>query len=618
MKALSLGLFAAALAAGEAAAQAPPNVLLVVADDLAAGALGAYGNPEVLTPNVDRLAARGTVFDSAYCQYPVCAHSRASMLSGLYVQQLTGSNGGFTNLDSVLGSRSTLPEHFRQAGYTAARVSKLYHMRVPGDITNGAAGSDHAPSWDVAVNVQAPEWQTPGTAGHYTNETLNFDPNLHYGLGFGTAFYAVEASTSGAEQADHVAVDEAISLLEGFGGQPFFLAVGFVRPHVPLVAPAADFAPYDPSQLSLAQSVPGDLADIPAAGIFWNEPARGPNSDPDRREVLRAYYASVSFMDRQLGRLLDRLEQLGLEDDTLVVFTSDHGYHLGEHTFWQKLSLHEESARVPLIAAGPGIQTGRRGQVAELVDLYPTLADLAGLPIPTHCAGQSLRGVIEGSSGELRTGAYSRIAGGELLRTPTFAYMRYSNGAEELYDMGPAPLGDPLQFTNLVGDPAFASTLSVLRDQLDARVAEIDEGSGELYCAGDGSSGLCPCLFFGGAGEGCLHSAGSGARLSGSGYANVAADTLRLDVLGGPPGRPGLLVSGLTPAAAPLGDGLLCLQTQVRYAPVQLDAQGAASYAQLGLPSLAGSTVHYQFAFRDAGPCGGGFNLSSAWRVTWH
>ena len=184
--------------------------------------------------------------------------------------------------------------------------------------------------------------------------------------------------------------------------------------------------------------------------------------------------------------------------------------------------------------------------------------------------------------------------------------------------MGPAPSGDRLQFTNLAGDPAFASTLGGLRAQLDARVAEIEEGPGELYCAGDGSSGLCPCLYFGGAGEGCLHSAGSGARLAGSGYANVAADSFQLEVQGGPPGRPGLLVSGLAPTSAPLGDGLLCLQTQVRYAPVQLDALGEASYSQLGFTSLAGSTVHYQFAFRDAGPCGGSFNLSSAWRVTWH
>ena len=593
--------------------------MLVVADDLAAGALGAYGNAEVLTPNVDRLAAQGTVFDAAYCQYPVCAHSRASMLSGLYVQQLTGSNGGFTNLDSVLGSRATLPEHFRQAGYTAARVSKLYHMRVPGDITNGAAGSDHVPSWDVAVNVQAPEWSTPGTTGHYTNETLNFDPNLHYGLGFGTAFYTVEASTSGAEQADHVAVDEAISLLDGFGGQPFFLAVGFVRPHVPLVAPASDFALYDPAQLPLAQSVPGRSRRHPCRRhLLERSPPGGRTATPTAGRCCGPTTPRCPSWTASSGGLLDRLEQLGLEDDTIVVFTSDHGYHLGEHTFWQKLSLHEESARVPLIAAGPGIQAGRRGQVAELVDLYPTLADLAGLPVPTHCAGQSLRGVIEGTSGELRTGAYSRIAGGELLRTPSFAYMRYSNGAEELYDMGPAPLGDPLQFTNLVADPAFASTLSALRDQLDARVAEIEEGSGEVYCAGDGTSGLCPCLYFGGPGEGCLHSAGSGATLTGSGYANVAADTLRLEVRDGPPSRPGLLVSGLAPTSIPLGDGLLCLQTQVRYAPLQLDAQGRASYSQLGSTSLAGSTIHYQFAFRDAGPCGGSFNLSSAWRVTWH
>ncbi len=596
-----------------------PNVLFVIADDLTAEALSVYGNTHVHTPNVDRLAQRGIVFDRAYCQFPVCTASRASMLSGLYTSQLVGSNGSFTNLDSVLGPRSTMPEHFRLNGYASARVSKLYHMRVPGDITSGAAGSDHAPSWDTTYNVTAPEWMTPGVAGHYTNETLNFNPNLHYGLGFGTAFYAVAGSLSGTEQADWIAADQAIARLEALQNDPFFLAVGFVRPHVPLVAPAAEFARYDPLQLDLAQSVPNDLADIPPAGIFWHENARGPNTDPDRREVLRAYYAAVTFMDQQLGRVLDRLDQLGLTDETIVIFTSDHGYHLGEHTFWQKLSLHEESARVPLIIAGPGITPGRTDALAELLDLYPTLADLCGIGVPAHCSGTTLRGVLEGTASSVRNGAVSMIGNGVLWRTSDWSYIRYSNQSEELYDMRPVPAGgDPLQFTNLASDPAHAAVLQQLRDELDARLDAIEEGPGELFCAGDGTGALCPCWFFGQAGEGCLNSTGAGARIQGVGNANVAFDTLSLTISGGPPGNAGLLISGLSPTSMPLGDGILCTLVQVRHAVQGFDASGSTTYTGLSSPALAGSTVYYQYAFRDLGPCGGTFNLSSGWQTTWH
>lgn len=610
----TLVLLAPTLAAGD-----PPNVVFLIADDLTAEALGAYGNVEVETPNLDRLAQGGVVFDRTYCQYPVCAPSRASLLSGRYTPELMGANGSYTNLDSVLGQDATLPEHFRVNGYTSARVSKLYHMRIPGDITNGAPGSDHVPSWDHTDNILAPEWKTPGVAGHYTNETLNFDPNQHYGLGFGAAFYTVQSSLSGAEQADYQAASRAIMRLEELQAEPFFLAVGLVRPHVPLVAPTADFQRYDPALLSLAESVPGDLADIPSIGVFWNENSRGPNSDNDRRQVLRAYYAAVSFMDTQVGRVLDRIDQLGLADDTYIVFTSDHGYHLGEHTMWQKLSLHEESARVPLIIAGPGIVPGRRGALAELVDLYPTLSELCGLAVPGSCSGRSLVPVLDGSVGDVRNAAFSMVSNGYLIRTEFWSYMRYSNGAEELYDMGAAPLGDVRQFSNLASNPAYAATLNTLRALLDSKLASFDDDPGEIYCAGDGQGGVaCPCFLFGAPGEGCLTSSGSGARLTGNGSPNVTDDTFRVTVTGGPPNHVGFLLQGLTANAVTLGDGILCMNVGHRLPIQPLDSSGSTTYTALGSPTLAGSTMHYQYIFRDFGPCGGVYNLSSAWRVTWY
>lgn len=611
-------LFLATLLSTALPAQGTPNVVLIVADDLGAQALSLYGNTEVNCPNLERLAQRGVVFDRAYCQFPVCAPSRASFLSGRYTPEIEGAGGSYGNLDAALGSDLTLPEHFRQQGYASARVSKMYHMRVPGDITSGSPGPDHAPSWDLTDNIQAPEWMTPGTAGHYTNETLNFSPDQHYGLGFGSAFYAVQGALSGAEQADFIAATRAIDRLGSLGSQPFFLGVGFVRPHVPLVAPQLFFDRYDPDQLSLAESVPNDLDDIPSLGIFWREAARGPNSDPDRREVLRAYYAAVTFMDQQVGRILDELDALGLTEETYVVFTSDHGYHLGEHSMWQKLSLHEESAKVPLIIAGPGIAPGRTSALTELVDLYPTMASLAGLPVPSYCSGQSLAEVLTGAAQSVRDAAFSMVSNGYLIRTSNWAYMRYADGSEELYDMGPAPLGDPKQFDNRAGDPAYAQILNNLRDQLDDKLDSFDNDPGELYCSGDGQSGAaCPCFFFGGPGEGCLSSSGTGVRLEGAGRPEISSDSFTLDVSGGPPGHVGLLIQGLDPAVGTLGDGLLCLDLDRRLAVQRLDGQGQTTYTGLGSSATVGATLHYQYVFRDTGPCGGTFNTSSAWRVTW-
>ncbi|MCA8980873.1 MAG: sulfatase, partial [Planctomycetes bacterium] len=438
-----------------------PNVLFLIADDLTASALQTYGNAEALTPELNALAQRGMVFERAYCQYPVCDQSRPSLMAGWYPQRIAAAGGGF---DAALGAHSTLPEHFKLNGYDTRRISKVYHMRVPGDITSGSSGPDHGPSWNSVFNVLAPEWASSGVAGHYTNETLNFTPGVHYGLGFGSAFYTVATDTDGSEQPDVISADQAIAQLAAMQNTgPFFLAVGFVRPHVPLVAPSSYFDLFDPLTLSLAASVVNDLADIPGAGIYWNEASRGPNNDADRRSVLQAYYASVTFMDEQVGRVLDQLEQLGLDDNTIVVFTSDHGYHLGEHSFWQKLSLHEESARVPLIIAGPGVVAGRTDGIAEFVDLYPTLTELADLETPELCQGVSLAPLLRGASASVRDAAICKVSGGNLLRTDEWAYMRYNNGSEELYDMRPAASGgDPLQFTNLASSAAHLATKAAL------------------------------------------------------------------------------------------------------------------------------------------------------------
>jgi len=445
-----------------------PNVLFIIADDLSANALGCYGNEHVRTPNLDELAKRGIVFEHAYCQYPVCGPARAALLSGLYPQQngVTG-NSSRDILTESLGEHPTLPQHFKNHGYTAARIGKLYHMSVPGDITAGVSGPDHPASWSMAFNCQGPEWMTPGPAEALSNEKLNFDPDKHYGLGFGTAFYTVRSEGKGEEQADYKAASKAIKLIGELKDKPFFIAVGFVRPHVPFVAPENFFELYDADALPLPESVENDLADIPSPGQFRIGARTGTDTDEKRRRVLQAYYASVSFMDAQVGRVLEELDKQGLTDNTIVVFLSDHGYHLGEHDMWQKMSLHEESARIPLILAGPGVGEGLRNEgMVESVDIYPSLASLAGLEIPERCMGMDLTNI----GANARDYAYSLCRDGHLIRTQEWAYIVYRDESRELYDMRE----DPMQFTNVLEHVHPLDVLEHMHRRLQERLDSVE------------------------------------------------------------------------------------------------------------------------------------------------
>lgn len=428
-----------------------PNILFIISDDLSAGALGCYGNDSVLTPNLDRLAMSGVKFDRAYCQYPVCGAARAALMASMYSPSINiMGNGGAGRFDANIGTHRSWAEHFRLEGYHSARVGKIYHMRVPGDITAGVDGPDHADSWSERVNCPGPEWMSYGRWNHITNEKLNMNPGKHYGLGFGTAFFAVEGRTDGSEQPDYLAADHAIRIMQENRDHPFFLAVGFVRPHVPLVAPKAWFDRYESGRLPVAEVPEGDWDDIPKAGISMNSRSIGlENNTQKKQEVLEAYYASVSFMDEQVGRVVQSLDQLGLRENTIVIFTSDHGYHLGEHDLWQKVSLHEESVRVPLIICGPGVEKGIRNDLVQHVDLYPTMSAMAGLGIPNACQGMNIEAALKGGELTDRHSIHSCTGRGHLWRTDRFAYIEYNDGSRELYDMQK----DPQQYTNLASNP---------------------------------------------------------------------------------------------------------------------------------------------------------------------
>ena len=452
-----------AVADGDGAAPRP-NVLFIVSDDLN-NALGCYGHSLVRTPNIDRLARRAVRFDRAYCQYPLCGPSRTSFLTGLR-PGATGVGDQRNNFRSRKPDAVTLPQFFKKQGYFVARVGRIFHLGVPEDVIVGGAGPDDAISWDAAVNVTGPEHRTPGDSG---NPTPQFDVEKNCS----TAFHWIACQGEGEDQADYKIASEAIRLMEQKRDNPFFLGVGFVRPHVPLVAPKKYFDLYLLEKMELAQNPADDRADIPAA----TQKGRGKQADlgmgPQAcREAIRGYYASISFMDAQVGRVLDALDRLGLADRTVVVFFGDNGYHLGEHQFWQKQTLFEESARVPLLVAAPGARA--KGQASpglvELVDLYPTLAELCGLPAPAGTDGQSFRRWLDEPGRPGKKAAFTEIwldkVTGRSVRTERWRYTTWQSkegpAEEELYDHE----ADPREYVNLARDARHASTVQELKELL--------------------------------------------------------------------------------------------------------------------------------------------------------
>lgn len=450
----SMLLLAVAFTPGFATAQEPEkairNVLFIVADDLRASVLSCYGDVRCRTPNIDRLASESVVFTRAYCQGTVCGPSRTSFMYGRY-----------------RGKRSaTLGEHFRENDLYTARVGKIFHMRVPGDIIAGTDGDDVPNSWTERFNSQGNEAHTPGDYACMNQNifTTEMDGRQSTKMPH-RMFVSVKYDGDGHDQPDHKTASKTIELLQKHGDEPFFIAVGFVRPHYPMVAPRQFFVHYPWTEMEVPEQRVGDLDDIPKLGITNSRSAlNGIDRYPENQQRMwAAYYASVSFMDEQLGRVLLALDRLGLRKSTAIVFMSDHGYHLGDHTFWQKSNLHEQVTRVPMMLSVPGYQPGRSVSIVELVDLFPTLCELTAVPIPDDIHGLSLVPILRDNSHDVKDGALS-FAKGAGWRTKDWSYMQYPDGTAELYDMN----NDPGQFTNLVAAPDFAETVKGMELQLQA------------------------------------------------------------------------------------------------------------------------------------------------------
>jgi len=435
--------------------RAKPNVLFIAVDDMN-NDLGCFGHPLVKSPGIDRLARRGMRFERAYCQFPLCSPSRSSLLTGLRPDSTRVFNLRY-HFRQDLPDLVTLPQMFKNNGYYVARVGKMYHYGNPGDI--GTNGLDDRVSWQERFNPAGRDKTT------LEPDIMNYTPRR--GLGSAMAFLADKTGTD-VQHTDGKVTDQAIQLLEHHQDDPFFIAAGFYRPHCPWVTPQKYFDLYPMEAMSLPAISAETPADYPKLALASTRPWPYFGVTPDQaRECKRAYYASISFVDAQIGRLLDAVDRLGLRDNTIIVFWSDHGYHLGEHGLWFKQSCFEESARVPLIVSAPGQQTA--GQASswpvELVDLYPTLADLAGLKPPSHLEGVSLRPLIENPQARWDHAAYTQVQRGanpgHSVRTERWRYTEWAFGEQgaELYDHD----SDPHELHNLAGEAKYADVVARMK-----------------------------------------------------------------------------------------------------------------------------------------------------------
>lgn len=367
----------------------------------------------------------------------------------------------------------TLPQLFRQNDYFVARVGKLYHFGVPGQI--GSSGQDDAQSWDYVFNPA-------GRDKAQENEVFSLVPG-HYG---GTLSWMAQDGTD-LEQTDGLAATAALSLLQhrapgkgagkadAFRDKPFFLAVGFYRPHTPYVAPKSYFELHPAAMVQLPEHSQDDKRMQPQAAYQSGQKITESMTDSLRREAIAAYRASVSLMDAQVGRLLEGLEQLGLADNTIVVFTSDHGYHLYDHNLWQKRSLFEASARVPMLIRAPGVSDkgASTDSLASLIDLYPTLAELCGHDAPGYLDGSSLVPILKNPATTVQENAFTQIDFGNgrvgySVRTHRYRYAKWLAGGQDageiLFDLQ----GDPQEHNNLANAPEHAQ----VKDQLHQTLSQ--------------------------------------------------------------------------------------------------------------------------------------------------
>ena len=448
------------------------NVLFIVADDLNC-ALGAYGDPLAKTPNIDRLAKEGLLFTNAHVQYPLCGPSRVSFMTGLYPDQ-TKSKVLRLYVRQTIPDVVTLGQKFRTENYHSVRVGKIYHYQNPRDI--GTAGQDDSYTWDRTVNPygrdKKEEYKLEGL-----KEVLN-----------GGVLSWHEADGSDEEQTDGIGATETMAFLDEFAasGEHFFLAYGLYRPHVPFVAPKAYFDMYDIDDFSVPESSEAYLQTLPKpAARSVRVKKEQLNLDPElAKKIKHAYYATTSFVDAQVGRVLDKLKETGLDKNTIVVFTSDHGYHLGEHGHWQKQTLFNDATRVPLIFAGPGIKSNKGNVDApvELVDIYPTLMDMMQMQTPQFVQGNSLMPYFDGAREPIRKSALTELevytptglGKGYTIKTKRYRLTQWQYKGQTHYEFYDHKF-DAAELNNIADKPDYAAVQDSLTRLIQNRITAAKE-----------------------------------------------------------------------------------------------------------------------------------------------
>jgi iduronate 2-sulfatase len=451
-----LGMY---LCAGTFAADRP-NVLYISIEDIAP-LMGCYGHPVVKTPNIDGLAGRGVVFHNAYCQVAVCNPSRASVSSGLRPETTGVYNNSVDWRLRLPEGHRTLPEYFRDHGYETVNCGKIHHhQRYFKDASDEAEQREQrmwtrklkAPSRGsrrkpLGPQTSRPEWLAPDD---YIARSLRWGPT---GL-------------KDTEQRDGATATAVASFLKEEHEKPFFMAVGFHTPHYILVAPDKYFELYPWQDISLPKNPVDDLDDVPFDYPHFNTTDHRWLNDDEERQVIAAYYACISYVDTCVGMLIKALDEAGLARDTIVCLWGDHGMHTGDHFLYRKYTLFESSARVPLVIVAPGVsEPGAACQrPAELIDMYPTLADLCGLGVPEGLEGISMKSLLADPSGPWKKGAFTSKGPSQVsVRTQRWRYTEWGDSENaELYDHEK----DPREFTNLARQPEHSATVVELRQLL--------------------------------------------------------------------------------------------------------------------------------------------------------
>ena len=464
---VALSLFI--LLMSSALGQSPPkNVLFIGVDDLRVE-LGCYGAEHVQTPHIDSLAARGLLFERAYCQQAVCAPSRISLLTGMRPDS-TGIFDLEHPLNRNLPDAMSMPRFFKEQGYRTISLGKIYHHP-----------EDDKAYWDVMDRCSKPGYAAPEMAAQMEAKRKEarkrgLDPNARRHFMKGPAWENVDVGDD--TYTDGAIAVRAIEQLRQSGDQPFFLAVGFIKPHLPFVAPRRYWNLYDPNEIAIPPRTPP--RDAPKlATTSWGElraydgiPSEGNLSDEQTRTLIHGYRACVSYVDAQIGRLMAEVDRLGLTDNTLVVLWGDHGWKLGEYGDWCKHTNFELDTHVPLIFSGPGVPIGERSKaLVEYIDLYPTLANWCGLTTPEACEGKSLLPLFANPSLPGRSVAMSQYPRGKTMgysiRSERWRYTHWQRRdgkviAKELYDH----LESDVSFENVADRPDNTEIVERLENQL--------------------------------------------------------------------------------------------------------------------------------------------------------